>query len=119
MIFRPVTLAFDGECRFCIRSLRIVKFFDVLERITLVDANDPATVRTYPAFRGSDFSNAMYATDGCTVFVGFYAFRRAFFASPLLAPLACLWYIPGVAFVGERVYRWVAAHRRGLGCKLL
>jgi predicted DCC family thiol-disulfide oxidoreductase YuxK len=42
---------------------------------------------------------------------GFYAFRRVAHHVPLLGLLVPVLYLPGVPWLGVRIYRWVAEHR--------
>lgn len=56
-------------------------------------------------------------TQGGYVRTGFEAVRAIALRLPLLAPLAALLYIPPVAHVGQKLYRWYAA-RRPNACKV-
>ena len=112
-----IVLLYDGACRFCIRSLRVLKRFDPQDRLELVDASNRASVdKRFPQTSGADFDNAMYAVDSARVYRGFDAFRRAMRALPALAWLAMLMYIPGVPAIGRRVYDAIARNRHALGC---
>ena len=112
-----VVLLYDGTCRFCIRSLGVLKRFDPRDRLELVDASDRAAVsRRFPQTAGADFESAMYAVDGTRVYRGFDAFRRALAALPALRLLAPLLYVPGIPQAGRRIYDTVARNRHALGC---
>lgn len=84
----------------------------------LHDAGDrEAVLGRFPMLAGADTDEAMFAiTERGEIFRGFFAFRRMLWASPWLLPLLALFYAPGAAFLGPRVYAWVARHRRSLGC---
>ncbi|MCI0830197.1 MAG: DUF393 domain-containing protein, partial [Chloroflexi bacterium] len=48
---------------------------------------------------------------------GFYAFRMLIVRLPLLAPLAPVFWLPGISIIGAAAYRWVARNRyRFFGC---
>lgn len=113
-----VTLIYDGSCGFCIRSLAVLKRFDVKEHIKLVDSADASAVTAaydFPA--GTDFSRAMYAVSDGTVHRGFDAFRRSFWAIPHFRYVNALLYIPGIPQLGRFIYDLVARNRHSLGCE--
>jgi predicted DCC family thiol-disulfide oxidoreductase YuxK len=113
----PVDVLYDGECRFCLRSLRVLQRFDAKRRLRLMDGNDTDRVRReFPQVPAEDLAAAMYAVAEGIPYRGFYAFRRALWALPALRPLAAMLYLPGVPFAGERVYASVARRRRLFGC---
>ena len=114
--FGPVTLVYDGACHFCIRSLRGLKRFDPLDRMQLVDGTIPANLARFPELRDADLASAMYAVADGRAYRGFDAFRRAMWASPYLFAVAFIGYLPGVPFLGRRLYDWVARNRHALGC---
>lgn len=111
-------LVYDGDCAFCVRSLRLLRGFDVRHRFELWDANDRGRVLSaFPTLAGADFERAMFAVSGeGKTYRGFFAFRRAIWESPLLVPLIVLFYFPGASLIGPRIYDWVARHRHRLGC---
>jgi predicted DCC family thiol-disulfide oxidoreductase YuxK len=112
-----VALLYDGGCRFCIRSLRVLKRFDARNSLELVDATDREAIGArFPQTAGADFDAAMYAVDGSKVYRGFDAFRHAMRRLPGLWWLAMLMYVPGVPPIGRRVYDAVAHNRHALGC---
>lgn len=110
-------LVYDGLCPLCTRSVRWVQFFDRANRVEPVDFNnvDPGTV--HPSLDHERCMEAMQlVTPDGDVYAGYYAFRKLTCRLPLLWPLAVLLAIPGVAFVGVRVYRFIAAHRPRAAC---
>jgi hypothetical protein len=46
------------------------------------------------------------------VLIGFPALRRALLQTPLGAPLAALFYLPGAHYIGRHLYRRIATRRR-------
>jgi predicted DCC family thiol-disulfide oxidoreductase YuxK len=115
-----VSVIYDGLCLFCLRSLRVVRALDVRRALEFHDANDrEAVLGRYPALAGVDLDAAMYAVDARgRVYQGFYAFRRIAWTTPFEWWLLPLLYLPGVSFVGERVYGLVARNRPRLGCRV-
>jgi len=115
-----IDVVYDGLCRFCIRSLAVVRLLDLQGVLRLHDANDRAQVlRRFPMLRDVDLDAEMYVVDEQgRAYAGFYAFRRLARALPLAWPLVPLLHLPGVSAVGTRVYALVARNRRRLGCRV-
>ena len=117
--FAPATVViYDADCRFCIRSLRVLKAFDILGRVSLLPSDTQGLLELFPSLRGADFSSAMYAVRDGAAYAGFDAFRTALWSSPILALLAWSWYVPPVPAVGRRLYAWIARNRHSLGCSI-
>jgi predicted DCC family thiol-disulfide oxidoreductase YuxK len=116
---KALDLIYDGQCGFCVRSLRIVRAVDVFRRIRFHDAHDTRAIETaFPELSGRDLNEAMYAvTAAGMVHVGFFAFRRVMWVTPLLWPLVPLFYLPGSTFMGTRLYAWIARNRYRFGCQ--
>ena len=114
-----VVLLYDGACRFCVRSLNVLKRFDPQGRIELVDATERSSVASrFPQAAGADFDAAMYAVEGENVYRGFDAFRRAMRVCDGLKWIVPLMSIPPVPQIGRRVYDMVARNRHSLGCNV-
>jgi predicted DCC family thiol-disulfide oxidoreductase YuxK len=120
MSVQRVDVVYDGLCLFCVRTIRMLRPLDVLGRVSFHDANDrQAVVGRFPALAEADLDDAMYAIDGSgRRYRGFYAFRRLAWALPAVWWLIPLLYLPGMSFVGERVYGHVARNRSRLGCRI-
>lgn len=114
-----VYVIYDGQCRFCIRSLTLFRAADVLNVFRFHDAHDAASIATlFPELQGADFDNAMFVvTERRAVYRGFFAFRRMIWSSPLLWLLIPVFYFPGATPVGTRIYAWVAKNRLKFGCQ--
>lgn len=117
---KRLDVIYDGQCRFCIRSLTVLQRLAGDPQFRLHDANDRELVQSkFPALARADTNEAMYVvTPGGEVFRGFFAFRRIMGESPRLYPLLPLFYAPGAALLGPRIYAWAARNRRHLGCSL-
>jgi predicted DCC family thiol-disulfide oxidoreductase YuxK len=110
---------YDGQCGFCIRSLKVARALDTRRAFRFHDANARQRVlSSFPELATADFENAMFAVaPDRTVTRGFFAFRRMIWESPLMWPLIPLFYLPGAGMLGPRVYAWVARNRRRFGCE--
>lgn len=115
-----VDVAYDELCVLCNRSVRVLRALDRGGRLTFHGATlgRGDVFERFPALAGADLDDAMWATDESgRAYRGFYAFRRIARALPLLWPLVPLLHVPGVPWLGERVYALVARNRSRLGCR--
>ena len=119
MTFEPVTLIYDADCGFCVRSLRVVRALDLFRVCTYHGSRGGGVDEVFPTLKAKDLDEAMYAVTGSgRVYRGFFAFRRVLLSLPLAWVLLPFFYFPGTSLVGPTVYGWVARHRRRLGCSL-
>ena len=112
---------FDGACPLCRRSVSILKKLDWLAALHYQDARD---LKNLPAaeveLNAKKMLEEMHllTPDRKHAPAGFKAFRWIAWRLPLLMPLAPFLYIPGVPWLGNRVYLWIAKNRfRLVPCK--
>ena len=108
---------FDGDCPFCRKSVSILRRLDWFGRLHMQDARDeprlpPAAVAIPRKTRLDEMH--LLTPDRRHTPAGFRAFRWMAWRLPLTLPVAPLLYLPGVPWVGNRVYRWVARNRMNL-----
>jgi predicted DCC family thiol-disulfide oxidoreductase YuxK len=109
----PFVVAYDTFCPLCRRSRVMLERMDLGNRLRFVDIHDRETM-------ARDFSRVTYAQcleelqvkhpDG-TITGGYFAFRTLTRILPALRPVRFVFFAPGVAHLGQRIYRWVAKHR--------
>ncbi len=108
---------YDGMCALCQRGVRILKRLDWLKRLRYQDCRDtanwppsavPLTLKALLAEMHVVTPDRKHAP------AGFRAFRWMAWRMPLTIPLAPLLYFPGVPWLGNKVYLWVAKHRYDL-----
>jgi predicted DCC family thiol-disulfide oxidoreductase YuxK len=105
---------YDGQCPLCRKSVAILTPLDWLKRLEFRDARDPANVPARePPLAPARLLEEMHliTPDGSTVHHGFHVFRWMAWRLPLLWPLAPFLYLPGVPWLGQKVYMWVARNR--------
>ena len=111
---RVWTLVYDGFCPLCIRTMTQLDELDGARRLRYVDL-ERETDRARALLPGvsiEDMRQAMAVVTPTGVGLrGFFAFREISRRLPVLWPLVPLMYAPGSAWVGTRVYAWVAANR--------
>src|ERR1700758_1529106 len=114
---KPLSIIYDGQCGFCIRILNLFRRVDLKSALAFYDSHLRTTLERFPQLRHADLADAMYTiAEDEAPYQGFYSFRRILWVSPLMWPMLPLFYFPGVSFLGERIYAWVARNRKNFGC---
>lgn len=113
---RAVVL-YDGDCPLCRRTVPVLQWLDWRGALSFHSARDmehlpPALVPLDPVRLLEEMH--VLTPDRKSVYAGFRAFRWMAWRLPLIAPFALLLYIPGVPWLGNRVYLWVARNRLNL-----
>jgi predicted DCC family thiol-disulfide oxidoreductase YuxK len=101
---------YDGECPFCIGSVKWLARMDLLNQIHWVPFQslaEPPRGLTW-----EDLEAEVYLdTGGGRLYGGFYAVRMLSLRVLLLLPLAPLLWFPGMQLPGKAVYHWVSTNR--------
>lgn len=104
---------YDGQCPLCLKSVALLRRLDWLGRLAYVNARDrdrlPAGAE--PLNPAALLKEMHVLTPGGRVYHGFAALRWMAWRLPLLWPVAPLLYVPGVPWLGQRLYLWVARNR--------
>jgi len=114
MTSSPAVVLYDGQCPLCRKSVAILKPLDWFNRLDFRDARDPTNVpAVVPPLQPARLLEEMHLVtpDGSKVYHGFQVFRWMAWRLPLLWPVAPFLFIPGVPWVGQKVYLWVARNR--------
>ncbi len=110
-------MIYDGLCGLCISSMRAVRRLDWLKRIDYVDAQDWGRVVEQLSSLSVRLDQEAVlglihvVTPDERVHVGFAGVRALVRELPLLVWLYPLLGLPGVRWLGPRVYAWIAANR--------
>ncbi|HVS39398.1 MAG TPA: DUF393 domain-containing protein [Gemmataceae bacterium] len=105
---------YDGQCPLCLRSVRILQRLDWFHRLAYLNARDRQHLPTSEAPLDPDrLLQEMHVLtpDGRRLYHGFAALRWIAWRLPLLWPVAPLLSIPGVSWLGQRLYLWIARNR--------
>jgi predicted DCC family thiol-disulfide oxidoreductase YuxK len=113
-----LAVIYDAGCAFCVRALTLLRRASPPGAFSFHDGNDRRAIAgVFPMLGGASTEEAMVVVSPSgEVFRGFFAFRRMLRESPRLRILLPLFYLPGAALVGPRLYGWIARRRRRLGC---
>jgi predicted DCC family thiol-disulfide oxidoreductase YuxK len=113
MITEPARVLFDGACAFCQKSVAMLRKLDWRHRLDYVDfrrEDDPRlTGVDVPRERLAEEMHVV--TPYGALYHGFAALRWLAWRLPLLWPIAPLLYIPGVPWLGQKLYLWIARNR--------
>lgn len=114
---RRTLVLFDGSCPFCRASVGWVRALDWLGALEFRSFRiEGAAPLLDPPLDPEKMDAEMHvvAPRGRRVYHGFWAFRHLAWRLPALVPLAPFLHIPGVGWLGQRVYLWIARNRFGL-----
>ena len=116
------SVLYDDECSLCTFQMKVLSWLDWFNALALVPLSDPHAKEIAPQLSREDLLEAIHlVTPEGRIYRGARALRFAGMRLPLLVPMALFLWIPGVIFLAEIAYRWVARHRlvlsRVFGCK--
>lgn len=107
-----LSVLYDGGCGLCRASVARVRSMDWGGRIELVDLRDAETEARFPQVNREEAMRWMQAVDRSgRVYSGADAWARIGLALPGWKLLAWFLLVPGIHFVAERVYSFVARNR--------
>jgi predicted DCC family thiol-disulfide oxidoreductase YuxK len=98
---------YDGWCGMCRRSTRVLKALDWFGRL---EFRDMTTEPELPVGIDAAMAGMPMKTRSGRILVGFPAVRRAA-AQTILAPIALLYYLPGVSHLASPIYKRIAVRR--------
>lgn len=114
-------MLYDGLCPICLRSMTVIRYLDVLDRLRYADlesgaeATIGATAPSVPdRLSIDDLRHEMHIIEPGGVHRGYTAFRRVARALPALWVLVPFMYVPG-SRIGETLYARIARTRLRLG----
>ena len=117
-IIRHVVL-YDGDCPMCVFQMKLLTWLDWCNQARLVPLADPLARSLAPWLRREDLLAAVHCvTPQGRVYRGARCIRFIGMRMPLLVPLALILWIPGVIWVAEKLYAWVARNRYAISCRL-
>ncbi|MBN2469417.1 MAG: DUF393 domain-containing protein [Anaerolineae bacterium] len=108
-----IVMLYDGHCGLCTSSQRLVRRLDWLGRIEYLDAQARDVVAArFPGLDPAAILGAIHViTPEGRVFVGYEGVRALTRALPPVMWLYPLLFLPGIRWLGPKVYNWIAANR--------
>ena len=113
---------YDDQCPLCVFQMKLLTWLDWLHAARLVPLSSPEAHAAAPGVESEQLRAAMHAvTKRGELHRGARAIRFLSLRMPLLIPLGLFLWIPGVIWIAEKFYAWVARNRlvlsRVFGCK--
>lgn len=108
----PLAVFYDGNCAFCTRAVDCCRAMDILGRLRFFNSFDPDSQRAFPDLdtaRGGE--EILTRAPAGRWRGGFFAVRTIACHLPAAWPLLPLLWLPGVPWIGVRIYRWIASRR--------
>ena len=107
-----LTVLYDGACNLCRSSVARVRRMDSGARIELLDLHDASVTARFPQVNSDEAMRLMQAVDpGGRVYSGADAWARIGLTLPGWKLVAWLLLVPGIHFVAQHLYAWVARNR--------
>jgi len=108
----PWVFLYDGHCRFCTAGSERMRRLTRPGVLTLRDFQQPGVLADYPQLTHDQCMRQaqLVAPDG-RVFGGMEAVVRALMTRPVFGWFARLYYVPGIRWLADALYAWVAANR--------
>ncbi|NDJ60918.1 MAG: DUF393 domain-containing protein [Chloroflexi bacterium] len=108
-----LTAIYDGNCVICNQTKRVVTTLDWRDRVEFLDLHRWQEV--HERFPQVDYDEAMgqihVVTPRNEMFIGYFGTRRMLRELPLTFPVWALMQLPGMTWLGQRVYNFIARHR--------
>jgi predicted DCC family thiol-disulfide oxidoreductase YuxK len=104
----PIIL-YDNRCLFCINIKNRFDKFDRKKNLNWVGIDD----FDYKKYRlkKEKLLEEIHLIQNGRVYKGYYAFKQICKKIPILFPLYITMLIPGIDFIGDKIYKFVAKHR--------
>jgi len=107
-----LTVLYDGACNLCWASVARVRRMDSRSRIELLDLHDASVATRFPQVNFDEAMRLMQVVDRRgRVYSGADAWARIGLALPGWKFVAWLLLLPGIHFLAQRLYAWVARNR--------
>ncbi|PJF40354.1 MAG: hypothetical protein CUN55_12845 [Phototrophicales bacterium] len=114
-----IAVLYDGQCVLCRNSIRMLRALDWFKKFEPIELQQAIQ---QPRFNHLDYQDLMGAIhiipDENRVYTGFFGVRYQMRYLPLLWPLLPLLYLPGMNWLGPKIYGWIARRRYAIN-KLL
>ena len=113
---------YDDQCPLCVFQMKMLTWLDWLHVARVVPLSSPEAREAATGVEPEQLRAAMHVvTSSGKLHRGARSIRFLALRMPLLLPLGLLLWVPGVIWIAEIVYAWVAKNRlvlsRVFGCK--
>ena len=105
---KPI-IAYDNHCLFCIHYKKKIESLDKKKKLEWIGI-DNFNHKKY-GLKKDDLLKEMHLIINGRIYQGYYAWKQIAKKIPLLFPMYCLSLIPGIDFIGDKIYKMIAKHR--------
>ena len=105
---------YDGDLAFCCKSVELLKKLDWLGKLEFVNVRDRSQpIMSEPLIAAAPLLEQMHVLpkDGGTLYGGYRAIRFIAWRLPLTFLAAPFLYLPGMTWLGQKIYLWIARNR--------
>jgi predicted DCC family thiol-disulfide oxidoreductase YuxK len=105
---------YDGDCAFCCKSIELLKKLDWLGKLEYINVRDETQpLLKEPLIAAAPLLEQMHVlpSSGQNLYGGYQAIRFLAWRLPLLWLVAPLLYLPGMTWLGQKIYLWIARNR--------
>jgi len=107
-----LTILYDGACGLCRASIARLRHIDSRGLVETLDLHDPSVPTRFPQVNPEEAMRLMQAVDAQgRVYSAVDAWARVGRALPGWKLIAWILLVPGIHFVAQRVYAWIARNR--------
>jgi predicted DCC family thiol-disulfide oxidoreductase YuxK len=107
-----VVALFDGRCVICQGTRRTIKALDWLNRVEFLDLHKHDEVEArFPELEHEAMMGEIHVVADDKLYAGFDGTRRMLKEVPLGFPVWLLLHIPGMNWLGPKIYQFVAKNR--------
>jgi hypothetical protein len=115
---KSYTFYYDAECPLCIKIVVFIRHFDFFNKIDCVTVQGNAKGES--AFKGYTEKELLINIHGVSktkkVFIGYDAYIELLKKMVYTFPIALLMMLPGLSFLGKKMYRYIAGNRMNQRC---
>lgn len=109
---QKIAVLYDGQCVLCRNSVRAIRMLDWLKRFEPIELQQAIHEPRFNQFDYQDLMGAIHVIpDDQHVYTGYFGVRYQVRHLPLLWPILPLLYLPGMNWLGPKLYGWVARRR--------
>ncbi|RSL32874.1 DUF393 domain-containing protein [Salibacterium salarium] len=103
---------YDEACGLCQQSKHEIEKWDRNQLITWRSIQDPDILKEYPFLKEKNVQQAMHLLENDTfLYTGYAAVKRIVQRISIGKWLTPLFYLPGIDWAGDRIYKMVAKNR--------
>ena len=106
---KPI-IAYDNRCLFCIHYKKKIERLDKKKRLEWIGIDD-FNYKKY-GLKKEDLLKEMHLISHEKVYKGYYAWKQIAKKIPILLPPYIVSLIPGMDFIGDKVYKMIAKHAK-------